>query len=120
IEHGRLAEAEQIVERALRDPRIDASGLGLFLGPMYTLQRRVDEAERFVERRWDQLDRLGEGGSEEAISLVRLHIELRSKPVPVEMFRSFLDQAAESAPDDDRIWLGKANLAIRAGSYDEA
>ena len=24
------------------------------------------------------------------------------------------------APDDDRVWLGKANLAIRAGSYDEA
>ncbi len=25
-----------------------------------------------------------------------------------------------SAPDDDRVWLGKANLAIRAGKYDEA
>ncbi len=24
------------------------------------------------------------------------------------------------APDDDRVWLGRANLAIRTGAYDEA
>ena len=27
---------------------------------------------------------------------------------------------ASLAPDDDRVWLGKANLAIRTGMYDEA
>jgi enediyne biosynthesis protein E4 len=32
----------------------------------------------------------------------------------------FKGVASRIAPDDDRIWLGKANLAIRAGSYDEA
>jgi enediyne biosynthesis protein E4 len=31
-----------------------------------------------------------------------------------------LDEAARRAPDDDRVWLGKANLAIRVGAYDEA
>jgi tetratricopeptide (TPR) repeat protein len=36
------------------------------------------------------------------------------------MVRSSLDQAAQLAPDDDRVWLGKANLAVRVGSYDEA
>ena len=30
------------------------------------------------------------------------------------------NQAASLAPDDDRVWLGRANLAIRTGAYDEA
>jgi len=62
----------------------------------------------------------GEGASEAAINLVRLHIEQRRTTNPVEAVRSFLDRAARSAPEDDRVWLGKASLAIRAGSYDEA
>ena len=42
------------------------------------------------------------------------------KPTPVETVRAVLDRAAELAPDDDRVWLGRANLAIRTGAYDEA
>ena len=34
--------------------------------------------------------------------------------------RSYLDQVGRLAPEDDRIWLGRANLAFRVGSYDEA
>ena len=49
-----------------------------------------------------------------------MHIELTLKPTPVETIRAFLDQAARLAPDDDRVWLGRANLAIRTGAYDEA
>ena len=37
-----------------------------------------------------------------------------------EPLRDYLDQVGRLAPDDDRIWLARANLAIRAGSYDEA
>ena len=39
---------------------------------------------------------------------------------PAEAVRAFLDRAARRAPDDDRVWLGKAILAIRTGSYAEA
>jgi len=52
--------------------------------------------------------------------LVRLHIQLRRETPSVETVRSFLDQVAQEAPKDDRVWLGKAKLAIRVGSYDEA
>ena len=38
----------------------------------------------------------------------------------MQAVRSFLDQVTRAAPDDDRGWLGKAKLAIRVGSYDEA
>ncbi len=39
---------------------------------------------------------------------------------PVETVRARLDQAAKLAPEDDRVWLGRANLAIRTGNQDEA
>jgi thioredoxin-like negative regulator of GroEL len=120
IERGRLADAEQIVLDAGKAPGIDGSGLGLFLGPIYGLQGRTDEARRFVEVRWDHLNRMGEGASEEAIHLARLSNELHMREIPVLEIRSFLDRAAASAPDDDRTWLGRANLAIRVGSYSEA
>ncbi len=120
MEKGRLADAEALILRAMKDPRIDGSGLPLYLGPVYSLEGRVEEAERAVEARWDHLDRSGEGASEKAINLVRLYIELRQKPIPADAVGSFLDQAGRQAPDDDRVWLGKANLAIRAGQYDEA
>jgi len=120
IERGRLAVAEQLIKDAMLDPRGDASGLGLLLGPVYCLQGRSEEAERFIEARWNHLAGTGQGASETAINLVRLQIEQQRTSTPVDAVRSFLDQAARSAAEDERIWLAKANLAIRAGSYDEA
>ena len=81
---------------------------------------RIDEAERLIEDRWEHLNAVGEGALEPAIKLLRLHIELTLKATPVETIRAVLDQAARLAPDDDRVWLGRANLAIRTGAYDEA
>ena len=41
-------------------------------------------------------------------------------PVPIERIWPALEKAAENAPDDDRIWLGRANLAIRTGQFADA
>jgi enediyne biosynthesis protein E4 len=119
-ERGRFAETEQIIRDALDDSRIDGSSLPLSLGPVWCLQGRLEETLRLIEASWDVLNQAGEGDSEPAINLVRGHIELRRSPIPVEMVRSSLDQAVQLASNDDRIWLGKANLAIRVGSYEEA
>jgi enediyne biosynthesis protein E4 len=119
-ERGQFAKMEQIIGDALADPRIDGSSLSLALGPVWCLQGRLEETLRLFEARWSVLNRAGEGDSEAAINLIRGHIELRRSPIPVEMVRSSLDQAAQLAPDDDRVWLGKANLAVHVGSYDEA
>ncbi len=120
MERGRLTEAERIIRDALDDPRVDGSNLPILLGPVYCQEGRLAETLRSIEVRWDALDRAGEGASEPAINLVRGYIELRQSPMPVDVIRSALDQAAVSAPDDDRVWLGRANLAIREGEYDEA
>ena len=116
IERGRLADAETLVIKSMSDPRGDRSRLGLFLGLVYSLQGRVEERERVIQSCWDRLNEAGDGASERAILLVRLHIQA---PQVAEV-RSYLDQVARSAPEDDRGWLGKAKLAIRDGSYDEA
>ncbi len=120
IARGRLADAETLITQAMSDPRIDGSRLRLFLGLVYSLQGRVEEGERLIEASWDRLNDAGEGASDQAILLVRLHIQLRRETPPVEAVRSFLDRVTRAAPDDDRGWLGKAKLAIRVGSYDEA
>jgi enediyne biosynthesis protein E4 len=92
----------------------------VLLVPIYSELGRIDEAERLIEDRWEHLNASGAGALEPAIKLLRMHIELTWKPIPVETVRTFLDQAARLAPDDDRVWLGRANLAIRTGAYDEA
>jgi len=120
VHRGRLAVAEKLVCDALEDPRIRGSGLTLVLGLIYSQQGRIEEAGRLIEETWERLGRAGEATWDRAIPLVRLHIRLRRDPPPVAAIRAFLEQAARRAPDDDRVWLGKANLAIRAGSYDEA
>jgi thioredoxin-like negative regulator of GroEL len=121
VDRGRFAEAEQLIKDALDDPRTrGSSGLPILLGPLYCEQGRLGECLRMVEARWDYLNNAREGSSEKAIILVQLHIELQRTIPPVEAVRSVLDQAAQLAPGDDRVWLGKANLAIRIGACDEA
>ena len=92
----------------------------VLLVPLDSEEGRLDEAERLVEDRWEHLNETGEGALEPAIKLVRLHMELTLNATPVETLRDFLEQAAARAPEDDRVWLGQANLAIRTGAYDAA
>jgi hypothetical protein len=46
--------------------------------------------------------------------LIRLW-KLDNDPYPIEGLRTQREDAARKAPDDDRVWLGRANLAIRTG-----
>jgi enediyne biosynthesis protein E4 len=120
VEQGRLADAEDLIARATEPLGTKGSALRMLLIPILIQEGRGDEAQRLIELRWRSLDAKGEGAYEQAINLARLHMELRWNVPPVDAVRAYLDQAARLAPDDDRIWLGRANLAIRAGSHDEA
>jgi enediyne biosynthesis protein E4 len=117
---GRFAAAEQLINDAASDPRNDRTALQILLLPIFSVQGRLEEARRLVIERWQHLQETGEGTSELAINLARLHFEMQAKPQPVEAVRASLEQAASLAPDDDRVWLGRANLAIQTGHHDEA
>jgi thioredoxin-like negative regulator of GroEL len=119
-EAGQYAAAEQLINDAALDPRNDRTALLVLLVPMFSDQGRINEAERLIENHWEHLNALGEGALEPAIKLVRQHVELGMKPARVETIRAILDQASKLAPNDDRAWLGQANLAIRTGAHDEA
>ena len=120
VDRGQFADAERLLTRALSDPRIDGFELRRFLTPLYWQEGRVAEARRLVEANWEVLNQSGRGGSDQAIELVRLHIVLGVGTASAESVRDFLDRAERLAPEDDRIGLGRANLAIRQGAFAEA
>ncbi len=120
VERGQLAEAEQLIEGATSGRGSEGLALRMLLIPTLVQEGRGGEAERLIESRWKSLDARGDGASEQAINLARLHMELRWNVPSVDAVRAYLEQAGQLAPDDDRIWLGRANLAIRVGSFDEA
>ena len=122
IEQGRFADAERLIERAADDLGSEASASAIRLGliPILVQEGRAEEARRLVESRWRSLDAIGEGDPEQAVNLARLHMELRWDVPPPEPLRDYLVGLGRLAPDDDRIRLARANLAIRSGSYDEA
>jgi enediyne biosynthesis protein E4 len=117
---GRLAAAEKLILDAAGDPRNDATDLLVLLVPVYSQIGRSDEAEGLIEARWEHLKAMGRATPEQSIKLVRVHMDLTWKALSVESLRVYLDQVGRMAPDDDRIWLGRANLAIQTGANDDA
>jgi enediyne biosynthesis protein E4 len=117
---GELAAAEELVTRAAEDRRNERTTFLELLVPMFSELGRIDEAVRLVELRWEHLNERGEGALDPAIKLAREHVELTLNPLPVETIRALVEPAARLAPDDDRLWLGRANLAIRTAAYGEA
>jgi enediyne biosynthesis protein E4 len=120
LEDGRLSEAEQLVLQTCADRQFIGPDSRILLGAIYSEEGRHEEALKLIETLWQRHHQAGEAASETAINQLWLFIQLRSNPVPVERVRDVLDRAGRIAPDDDRIWLWKANLAVRTGSYQEA
>ncbi len=119
-EGGRLDAAERLILAAAADPRNERTAVLVLLVPMYSEQGRIDEAARLVEAQWEHLNETGEGASEPGVKLIRLHMELTLKAIPVETLRALLAQRRALAADDDRVWLGEANVALRTGAFDVA
>jgi thioredoxin-like negative regulator of GroEL len=117
---GRLAHAERIILDAAADPRNDRTDILYLLVPVYSEIGRSDEAERLIEDRWEHLNNAGLATQEQSIKLVRLHIALTWEALSPKNLRLFLDQAGRIAPNDDRVWLGRANLAVQTGALDDA
>jgi tetratricopeptide (TPR) repeat protein len=117
---GQFAAAERLIKAAAEEPRNDPTALLVMLVAAYSQQGRIDEAARLVGARWERLNERAEGALEPAIQLLWQHIELTSEAPPIETLRASIDEVGRLALEDDRVWLGRANLAIRTGAYDEA
>jgi thioredoxin-like negative regulator of GroEL len=112
---GKFSDAEQLVASLSLDPRLEKTSVRIMLVPIYRHLGRLDEARRKIEARWEYFNEVGKGAMEPAIQILRMHIELIGRPPSVESTREYLGRASRLAPGDDRIWLGRANLAIQTG-----
>ena len=90
-------------------PGTDAPALLRGLQLLYHLEGRTEDVRRAIVASWADSDSPAE--------VVKQLSRLDAAPLPLEMTRRTLEKAAE---DDDRVWLARANLAIRTGQFDRA
>ena len=113
LAHDRFADAEGLLVKALRGTGPLATEASETLVKLYKLEGRFDEARRLVLH-------VSNTYHDPAGVLREMEKLGSSNPMGLEAIRSTLEKAAKNAPDDDRIWLGWANLATRTGRLDEA
>jgi enediyne biosynthesis protein E4 len=117
---GRLADAERLVRAAAEVWLDNRTSLMVGLVPILVDSGRQAEAIELIEDQWEYLNSHGQGALDPAIKLLLRHVEVTTGTVAIDTMRTSLDEAARRAPDDDRVWLGRAILAIRTGDMKEA
>jgi tetratricopeptide (TPR) repeat protein len=120
VERGLLADAEQLIKLAQQTAPEKSFLLNDLFVPIYCFQGRIEDASRLIEDEWNHLNRNGEGATEMAIKAVQLHMVVKRSIADPGPTRDYLAKASRVAPKDDRVWLGRAELAIRDGSFDLA
>ncbi|APW58861.1 FG-GAP-like repeat-containing protein [Paludisphaera borealis] len=114
LDHGRFAVAEETLERVAFTPGSPAFDMHeVMLQQVYMFEGRDESLRR---RKYVEL-----GSARDAAEVLRRNWLIdESKAFPVDAMKTKLEKAGEEAPDDDRVWLGKANLALRMARPDEA
>ena len=110
MDSGRFTRARELLRNALRrlpDPEKKEPLLALQL--LYQLKGGPRMSGGRSSNAWTSAD-------SPAAVLVQLY-RLDTAPFPLEMTRNVLDKADSN---DDRVWLARANLAIRTGRFDVA
>ena len=67
---------------------------------------------RLVEERWSS--------SPNHVGELRSLWQMDSAVVKIDFIQAEVERAARKAPDDDRVWLARANLAVLRGRFPEA
>ena len=109
---GRYGLAETCLDRALRMGGDRANVARPLLAHLHWITGRHDEYRSFLRRELDH--------ARDPVETLRLLWALDHEPHPIEGVRRELDNAARMAPDDDRVRLALADLAIRSGKFAEA
>jgi tetratricopeptide (TPR) repeat protein len=112
LDRGWLAECEELLLRAAARPGAHVAEARWGLVKLLRLEGRFDEARRCLQAGFDRM-------TSPVVTLQRLY-KMDIEPFPIEGVRRGLERALKEAPDDDRVWLARANLAIREGDLDEA
>jgi thioredoxin-like negative regulator of GroEL len=111
---SRFIEAEAAYRAAMKGSRPEAVEARWALAVILLWQGRLDEVSRLLKEIW----RVGQ--DRDRVAALREMWRLDSVVVAAEEIQPVLDQAAQLAPDDDRVWLARAYLASRYGRHSEA
>ncbi len=109
LTQGRLAEAEEILERGDGIKTFEGAKL---LARILQVEGRIDDVKRLYQNTWNPWD--------DPVGVLSELWKLDVEAFPLQRTESYLNQLARDAPDDDRILLARANLALVRGDYAEA
>ena len=112
LAHGRLAMAEVSLARVIDEPGEVGDEASKLARQLDLFSGRSDRIAGRIERRW-------KSAPDQAAQLRTLWL-FDTQPLPLGPVSAALDRFGLEAPDDDRVWLGRADLAIRMGRYTEA
>lgn len=112
LEHGRYAIAEASLEKAFQGGGRLAERARVPLRQVKWLTGQMNAVRGIVRQEVER--------SVNPSEALRLLWGLEGVDYPITGVRAELDKALEQAPDDDRVWLGLADLATRTGRFDEA
>jgi hypothetical protein len=109
---GRYGPAEDLYRSSLKERGPHEREAWLSLLSLLKTESRIAEARRLLQDEWvrgvDSVDTIRE--------LWRLDVD----PFPIEGVKSVLEKAGRSDPKDDRVWMGRAYVAIRQAQFDDA
>jgi enediyne biosynthesis protein E4 len=111
-DRGRFADAEDVLRMAIDASNHEEAELRLALQRLLWYQGRLDDVRHGLREQWTQ--------AANPVAVVREHALLDLEAFQFDRVGTILEAAARLAPDDDRVWLGRANLATRTGQYGEA
>jgi tetratricopeptide (TPR) repeat protein len=109
---GQFAALEVALDALRRGSGLEAVQAGQSLARLLRFECRFDELRMVLREEWAR--------SPEPYQTLQELWRLDVDPVPIAMVRELLDRAAAQSPDDDRVWLGRANLAIWSGNLEES
>jgi enediyne biosynthesis protein E4 len=109
---GRFADAEDDLAAVVAHGGPRAIPHRYLLNQLFYWEGRQDEMRRLVQERWSSSpNRIGE---------LRSLWQMDSAVVKIDLIQTEVELAAKKAPDDDRVWLARANIAVLRGRFPEA
>ncbi len=109
---GRFADAEAVLTAAWAGLGPRGAELRSLSTQLFYWEGRLDEIRRLRQEAWNT-------SSDQAGDLRSLWL-IDSSVLMMDQVRATVEQAARKAPDDDRVWLARANLALLSGQFPEA
>jgi enediyne biosynthesis protein E4 len=112
LERGQYALAERCLERSSRAGGEAGDEARWLLSRLHWITGRHDDYRRYlcsqIERERNPSEKLRTLWSVDTVAY------------PIDAMRQALEKAGSAAPEDDRVWLAKADVEIRSGHYDVA